>query len=68
MSAGVEAPREDKTSDAPAIDVGDGGQVELGPAGGTNRVYLFFVFCCLFLCLADMGGRRSGSPGIDVLW
>ena len=58
--------REDRASEAPAVDVGDGGQVEPGLVsgrrrpGGTNRMRLFFCVLFSFICLADMGGRSMG--------
>ena len=62
---GAKAPREDRASEAPAMDVGDGGRVEFGPVpgwrpGGTNRMYRSFCALFLSLCLADMGGRSMG--------
>ena len=53
------------------MEEGDGGQVEFGSVPWEGRAgqteYIFLLSFFIFICLADMGRSRSGSPGVKLM-
>ena len=53
------------------MEEGDGGQVEFGSVPGEGRAgqteCIFLLSFFFSFCLADMGRRRSGSPGTTLM-
>ena len=70
---GVKAPRDDATSEAPAMEEADGDQGGVWSRAGEEEAgrsiqNATFLFCFLFFCLAELGGSGQGHPTMTVFF